>query len=118
MRALWLLVAAGLLAWWAWPQLAPRLPALREQAAAVQPKAEPPVRCRTQAGSLQYRQGRCEADEREEAMKGGTLSVVAAPAAAASQAASAQPLLRQLSDPAGTAEMQRKAQERMEGATR
>ena len=115
MRVLLLAAVAALLAWWAWPQLQSRLPRLDTVASVAQPAA-PPVRCRAPDGKLHYRQGRCADGERQEAMKGGTVNVVAAtPTAAASTAASNVPALRQLADPEGTAELQRK---RMEALTK
>lgn len=112
MRLLLLAAVAALLAWWAWPQLQPRLAVAPTPSKA----AEPPVRCRTADGKLQYRQGRCAEGERQEALQGGTVNVVAAtPTAAPSAAASGAPALRQLADPEGTAELQRK---RMEALTK
>lgn len=115
MRVLLLAAVAALLAWWAWPQLESRLP--RVDAVAIQaPATEPPVRCRSSDGKLHYRQGRCADGERQEAMQGGTVNVVAAtPTAAAASAASSAPALRQLADPQGTAELQRK---RMDALTK
>lgn len=126
MRALVLLLMALALAWYAlpWrqalPQVASRVQSLQAMPAAVAPPAEPPRRCEGAQGRIEYVTGACPAGTRERALAGGTVNVLPAvrgesgtAAAAASAAASATPLLQRLSDPEGTAAMQRKMQERL-----
>ncbi|WP_374661826.1 hypothetical protein [Inhella sp.] len=123
MRALVLLLIALALAWvalpWrdALPEAASRLPSLQALPAAVAPPPEPARRCEGAQGRIEYVTGACPAGTRERALAGGTVNVLPAvrgePGTAASAAASATPLLQRLSDPEGTAAMQRKMQERL-----
>lgn len=67
--------------------------------------AQPPRKCVAADGSLLYSTEACPAGTREQAIQGGTLTVLAAPPAAPASKASAQPLLQRLDDPAETERM-------------
>ena len=97
---LWiLLLAAGLAAWAWWSRGQPALREWLPAAAVAMPKpgAAPPRKCRRGA-ELLYTNGECPRGSREEALDGGSVSVLpAAPAVVpAPAAASAQTPLRRL----------------------
>lgn len=132
LRTLLLLLLALFLGWqflpWqaALPQAAARLQALQSAAtpsAPAAPGANAARRCEDAQGRIEYVTGPCPPGTRERALGGGTVNVLPAvpvarpadgtdPTNPAASAASA-PLLRRLSDPEGTAAMQRKALERL-----
>lgn len=135
LRVLLLLLLALFLGWqflpWqaALPQAAARLQALQPTAtpsatnAPTAPGANAARRCEGAQGRIEYVTGPCPPGTRERALGGGTVNVLPAvpvarpadgadPTHPAASAASA-PLLRRLSDPEGTAAMQRKALERL-----
>ncbi len=78
-------------------------------------KATAAVRkCVSAGGELLYSTEACPVGTREQAVQGGTVNVLSAAPRPAASAASAQPLLRQLSDPE---EIERLRERRMQLAT-
>lgn len=103
-------------AWWApLRQSLQQVGAQGERALAAAAPAAPPRKCVSAAGVLYTTDPACPPGSREQAASGGTLTVVAAPAKAPASAASAQPLLRQLADPEGSAALQSKRMEKAVG---
>ena len=77
--------------------------------------AQPPRKCQAADGSLLYSTEACPAGTREQALQGGTLTVLAAPPAPPASKASAQPLLQRLDDPAETERMRERRLQRAFG---
>lgn len=122
MRVLLLLAVAAATAWWAWPHLralhAPlsqALPAMPSTPAAEGSATGLPTRCRLADGRLLYQQGACPSGSRTELLQGGSVNVLPAfGASTATPAASGgKPMLRDLADPEGAAELQRKRMEQI-----
>lgn len=105
-----LAIVAALGAGWAWrgDWMPPAWRAAITQAPALSPvgSSAPAARkCVSAQGQLLYTTDACPAGSREQALGGGTVTVLAAPPAAPASAASAMPLLRRLDDPAETERM-------------
>ncbi len=64
------------------------------------PASQPPRKCLAADGSLLYSSEACPAGMREQAIRGGTVTVLQAPPRPPASSASAQPLLHQLVDQA------------------
>ncbi|MBB5204884.1 hypothetical protein HNQ51_002203 [Inhella inkyongensis] len=83
------------------------------QAEGVLQSSAPPRKCQLADGRLLYTTEPCPAGSRERGLQGGTVNVVAAPAAAGpASAASATPLLRRLAGPQETDALREKMMER------
>lgn len=77
------------------------------------PEATSARKCVSPQGAVLYSSDACPTGTREQALVGGTVSVLAAPPAVPASKASAQPLLRQLDD---AAETERQRERRLDKA--
>lgn len=85
------------------------------QLPAVTAPAKPPRKCLATDGSLLYSTEPCPAGTREQALKGGTLTVLAAPPSPPASKASAQTLLQRLDDQAETERMRERRMQKALG---
>lgn len=113
-------VVAALGAGWALhgDVLPPAWRAAVQQAPSLNPvgsAAPAPRKCVSAQGQLLYTTDACPAGTREQALAGGTVTVLAAPPAAPASAASATPLLRRLDDPAETERMRERRMQQAVG---